>query len=70
MELVASNALGIEAASFASGASKDIAESPTAEPERPKKELRNLGRDVSYDTKNKQYVVDASLFLSPSLKKL
>jgi len=32
-------ALGIEAASFASavyGASKDIAESPTAEPERPK----------------------------------
>ena len=33
-------ALGIEAASFASavyGASKDIAESPTAEPERPNK---------------------------------
>ena len=29
-------ALGIGAASFASGASKDIAESPTAEPERPK----------------------------------
>jgi len=27
------SALGIEAASFASGASKDIAESPTAEPE-------------------------------------
>ena len=32
-------ALGIEAASFASGASKDIAESPMAEPERPKKSL-------------------------------
>ncbi len=30
MVLVASNALGIGAASFASGASKDIAESPTA----------------------------------------
>ena len=29
-------ALGIGAASFASGASKDIAESPTALPERPK----------------------------------
>jgi hypothetical protein len=29
--LIASEALGIEAASFASGASKDIAESPTAE---------------------------------------
>ncbi len=34
-------ALGIEAASFANGASKDIAESPTASPERPKKKLRN-----------------------------
>ena len=33
--MVASNALGIEAASFWSGAEKDIAESPTAEPERP-----------------------------------
>ncbi|MBQ2907816.1 MAG: hypothetical protein IJE47_08645 [Bacteroidales bacterium] len=32
----ASNALGIEAASFCSAAEKDIAESPTAEPERPK----------------------------------
>ena len=31
-------ALGIEAASFCSAAEKDIAESPTAEPERPKKE--------------------------------
>ena len=30
MEFVAANALGIGAASFASGASKDIAESPTA----------------------------------------
>ena len=30
LELVAPNALGIGAASFASGASKDIAESPTA----------------------------------------
>ena len=68
--LVAPNALGIGAASFASGtgtsfgngdevtepvevprsdfekrdgnmASKDIAESPTAEPERPRKRLRN-----------------------------
>jgi hypothetical protein len=29
--LIASEALGIEAASFASGASKDIAKSPTAE---------------------------------------
>jgi hypothetical protein len=35
--LGAPNALGIGAASFASGASKDIAESPTALPERPKK---------------------------------
>ena len=33
--LIAANALGIGAASFARGASKDIAESPTAEPERP-----------------------------------
>ena len=31
-------ALGIGAASFASGASKDIAESPTALPERPEKD--------------------------------
>ena len=46
----ASNALGIEAASFAersdSGASKDIAESPTAEleaePERPKKGTKGM----------------------------
>ena len=30
LEIVAPNALGIGAASFASGASKDIAESPTA----------------------------------------
>ena len=36
MELVAANALGIEAASFWSAAEKDIAESPTAKPERPK----------------------------------
>ena len=36
LEFVAANALGIGAASFASGASKDIAESPTASPERPK----------------------------------
>ena len=35
--LIAANALGIGAASFASGASKDIAESPTALPERPDK---------------------------------
>ncbi|MBO5957268.1 MAG: hypothetical protein J6Q39_06915 [Bacteroidales bacterium] len=35
LELVASNALGIEAASFWSAAEKDIAESPTASPERP-----------------------------------
>ena len=34
--LVAANALGIGAASFWSGAEKDIAESPTASPERPK----------------------------------
>ena len=34
--LVAPNALGIEAASFWSAAEKDIAESPTASPERPK----------------------------------
>ena len=33
------NALGIEAASFWSAAEKDIAESPTAEPERQRKEL-------------------------------
>ena len=32
------SALGIGAASFWSAAEKDIAESPTAEPERPKKE--------------------------------
>ena len=31
MELLAANALGIGAASFASAAEKDIAESPTAE---------------------------------------
>ena len=37
LELAASNALGIGAASFWSAAEKDIAESPTAEPERPKK---------------------------------
>ena len=36
--LIATNALGIGAASFASGASKDIAESPTALPERPEKD--------------------------------
>ena len=35
MELVAANALGIGAASFWSAAEKDIAESPTALPERP-----------------------------------
>ena len=35
--LVAPNALGIEAASFWSAAEKDIAESPTASPERPNK---------------------------------
>ena len=35
--IIASNALGIGAASFASGVSKDIAESPTAKPERPNK---------------------------------
>ena len=33
--IVASDALGIGAASFWSGAEKDIAESPTALPERP-----------------------------------
>ena len=42
LEIVASDALGIGAASFWSGAEKDIAESPTAEleaeTERPKKE--------------------------------
>ena len=35
LEFVASNALGIGAASFWSAAEKDIAESPTASPERP-----------------------------------
>ncbi|MBE6337754.1 MAG: hypothetical protein E7068_02990 [Lentimicrobiaceae bacterium] len=35
--LAAANALGIGAASFWSVAEKDIAESPTASPERPKK---------------------------------
>ena len=34
------NALGIEAASFWSAAEKDIAESPTASPERPKESYR------------------------------
>ena len=34
------NALGIEAASFWSAAEKDIAESPTALPERPKESYR------------------------------
>jgi hypothetical protein len=34
-------ALGIEAASFWSEAEKDIAESPTAEPERPEINLRD-----------------------------
>ena len=33
--IAAANALGIEAASFWSAAEKDIAESPTAKPERP-----------------------------------
>jgi hypothetical protein len=46
LELVASNALGIEAASFASGASKDIVESPTAEPERPRKKSMMLPKDM------------------------
>jgi hypothetical protein len=36
LEFVAANALGIGAASFWSEAEKDIAESPTALPERPK----------------------------------
>ena len=35
LEIAASDALGIEAASFCSEAEKDIAESPTAKPERP-----------------------------------
>ena len=35
MEFAAANALGIEATSFCSEAEKDIAESPTAKPERP-----------------------------------
>ena len=39
MEIVASNALGMGAASFWSEAEKDIAESPTASPERPNKLL-------------------------------
>ena len=37
LEIVASNALGIGAASFWSEAEKDIAESPTASPARPNK---------------------------------
>ena len=37
MSEVTPNALGIGAASFCSEAEKDIAESPTAEPERHKK---------------------------------
>ena len=37
-----SSALGIGAASFASGASKDIAESPTASPERPKERTSEI----------------------------
>ena len=36
LEIAASDALGIEATSFCSEAEKDIAESPTAKPERPK----------------------------------
>ena len=45
LELVASNALGIGAASFWSEAEKDIAESPTAERSgagTPKKEIQDL----------------------------
>ena len=38
---VASNALGIGAASFWSEAEKDIAESPTAKPERPERRLQD-----------------------------
>ena len=40
LEIVASKALGIGAASFWSEAEKDIAESPTASPERPKESYR------------------------------
>ena len=43
MELVASDALGIGAASFWSAAEKDIAESPTASPERPEKKTKVEG---------------------------
>ena len=42
--LVAPVALGIGAASFWSAAEKDIAESPTAEPERPYKEKCRVER--------------------------
>jgi hypothetical protein len=41
-------ALGIGAASFASGASKDIAESPTALPERPKTSSYSEQLDFEY----------------------
>jgi hypothetical protein len=41
LELVASKALGIGAASFWSEAEKDIAESPTASPERPERRLQD-----------------------------
>ena len=39
--LIAANALGIGAASFWSVAEKDIAESPTASPERPEKDNKS-----------------------------
>ena len=41
LEIVASYALGIGAASFASGASKDIAESPTAIAGTPKERQKS-----------------------------
>ena len=43
LEIVAANALGIGAASFWSAAEKDIAESPTASPERPEKKTKVEG---------------------------
>ncbi len=48
-ELIAASALGIGAASFCSEAEKDIAESPTAEPERPNSVRNALGSINGYE---------------------
>ena len=50
-------ALGIEAASFWSEAEKDIAESPTAEPERPEKRNSELKKFKISENKKPQNII-------------